>query len=164
MNRFTWLLAIHMFCQLQASVDEGRSVALEAAGPWLEKGFSIREDYWNGDLVLNEKLNVKHQLFKGNEYIFWLGIGANEDLVLEVKVFDDRGEELVGEIEKGKFHYTVRINPPKTGVYRISMLVKKPGEESSDENEGSKKDSKKPEEKNSEWQPKYTWALVYGYR
>ena len=56
-----------------ASVDDAQSFALQAAEPYVKEGFQVREDYWGGDLGPGEKKAVRQQLFKGNEYWFWLG-------------------------------------------------------------------------------------------
>ncbi len=56
-----------------ASVDDAQSFALQAAEPYVKEGFQVREDYWGGDLAAGEKKAVRQQLFKGNEYWFWLG-------------------------------------------------------------------------------------------
>ena len=55
-----------------ASVDDAQSFALQAAEPYVKDGFQVREDFWGGDLGAGEKKAVKQQLFKGNEYWFWL--------------------------------------------------------------------------------------------
>src|ERR1700740_1778954 len=57
----------------RGSVDDAQSFALEAAQPYVKDGFQVREDYWGGDLASGEKKAVRQQLFKGNEYWFWLG-------------------------------------------------------------------------------------------
>ena len=57
----------------RASVDDAQSFALQAAEPYVKEGFQVREDYWGGDLAAGEKKAVRQQLFKGNEYWFWLG-------------------------------------------------------------------------------------------
>jgi hypothetical protein len=56
-----------------ASVDDAQSFALQAAEPYVKEGFQVREDYWGGDLGSGEKKAVRQQLFKGNEYWFWMG-------------------------------------------------------------------------------------------
>ncbi|MBX6324609.1 MAG: hypothetical protein IRY93_01075, partial [Chthoniobacterales bacterium] len=60
-----------------ASVDDAQSFALQAAEPYVKQGFQVREDYWGGDLGAGEKKAVRQQLFKGNEYWFWLGTEVN---------------------------------------------------------------------------------------
>src|SRR6266478_2165992 len=57
----------------RASVDDAQSFALQAAEPYVKEGFQVREDYWGGDLGVGEKKAVRQQLFKGNEYWFWMG-------------------------------------------------------------------------------------------
>ena len=51
----------------------------------------MREDYWAGDLPSGERKAVRQQLFKGNEYWFWLGTevdGAKES----VHIYNSHGE------------------------------------------------------------------------
>jgi hypothetical protein len=82
---------------------------------------------------------ITHQLFKGNEYAFWLGT-ANEGVALDMKVFDEKGQPVQINAKADKFFMSVRVNPPKTGTYRIVFELK------------SKKE------------PSVMWALAYGYR
>ena len=82
---------------VHASVDDAHSFAMEAAVPFVEQGFIVREDYWNGEIKSGQQLMIKHQLFKGNEYAFWLAT-ANEGAKLDLKVFDDKGKAI--EIEE----------------------------------------------------------------
>jgi hypothetical protein len=62
-----------------ASVDDAQSFALQAAEPYVKEGFQVREDYWGGDLGSGEKKAVRQQLFKGNEYRFWLARRWNDE-------------------------------------------------------------------------------------
>ena len=55
------------------SVDDAHSFALQAAEPYVKEGYQVREDYWGGDLGSGEKKAVRQQLFKGNDYWFWMG-------------------------------------------------------------------------------------------
>src|SRR5260370_37804682 len=64
-----------------ASVDAAQSFALQAAEPYVKEGFQVREDYWGGDLGSGEKKAVRQQLFKGNEYWFWLGTQVELDKI-----------------------------------------------------------------------------------
>ena len=91
------------------------------------------------DQFRGDYLNRDHQLFKGNEYAFWLGT-ANEDCELELAVFDSKGQPVHMERKTGKFTCSVRVNPPATGTYTVVFSVK------------SKKERG------------VTWALAYGYR
>jgi hypothetical protein len=123
-----------------ATVDDAQSFALQAAEPYVKQGFQVREDYWGGDLSSGEKKAVRQQLFKGNEYWFWLGTEVDRAKV-SVHVYDSDGklaEESDGW-EKGHFA-AAHVVPKATGSYFIIVTV----EES-------------PEERTH-------WALVYGFR
>ena len=74
-----------------ASVDDAQSFALQAAEPYVKQGFQVREDYWGGDLGSGEKKAVRQQLFKGNEYWFWLGTEVDKAKV-SVHVYDSDGK------------------------------------------------------------------------
>ena len=124
---------------VRATVDEAHDYAMEAATPFVNQGFTVREDYWNGEVESGQQLAIKHQLFKGNEYAFWLGT-ANPDCELEVAVYDDKNQPVHMERKADKHSCSVRVNPPKTGTYTVVFSVK------------SKKERG------------VTWALAYGYR
>jgi hypothetical protein len=121
-----------------ATVDDAHSFAMEAAVPFVEQGFIVREDYWNGEVKSGQKLMIKHQMFKGNEYAFWLG-SANEDVTFELKVYDDKNKEITIDAKADKMFASMRVNPPKTGTYTIVFSVT------------SKKEKG------------LYWALAYGY-
>src|SRR5260370_7689964 len=74
-----------------ASVDDAQSFALQAAEPYVREGFQVREDYWGGDLAAGEKKAVRQQLFKGNEYWFWLGTEVGHARV-SVHIYDKDGK------------------------------------------------------------------------
>ena len=73
------------------SVDDAQSFALQAAEPYIKEGFQVREDYWGGDLAAGEKKAVRQQLFKGNEYWFWLGTEV-EAAKVSVHIYDSEGK------------------------------------------------------------------------
>jgi hypothetical protein len=123
-----------------ASVDDAQSFALQAAEPYVKQGFQVREDYWGGDLGSAEKKAVRQQLFKGNEYWFWLGTEVDRAKV-SIHVYDSDGK--LAEESDGwqKGHFAgAHVIPKATGSYFIIVSV----EES-------------PEERTH-------WALVYGFR
>jgi len=132
-------LVLSLASLVHATVDESHDFAMEAAVPFVAQGFIVREDYWNGEVKSGQKLMITHQLFKGNEYAFWLGT-ANENVALDMKVFDEKGQPVQIDAKADKFFMSVRVNPPKTGTYRIVFELK------------SKKE------------PSVLWALAYGYR
>lgn len=132
------LVAINQLAH--ASVDDAQSFALQAAEPYVKEGFQVREDFWGGDLAAAEKKAVKQQLFKGNEYWFWLGTEV-EKATLSVHIYDAEGKlvEQPDSWQKGQFA-AAHVIPQTTGSYFIIVTV----EES-------------PEERTH-------WALVYGFR
>ncbi len=140
--RASSLLAVVVIMQRTsfASVDDAQSFALQAAEPYVKQGFQVREDYWGGDLASGEKKAVRQQLFKGNEYWFWLGTEVDRAKV-SVHIYDSDGKlaEESDSWEKGHFA-AAHVIPKTTGSYFIIVSV----EES-------------PEERTH-------WALVYGFR
>lgn len=125
----------------RATVDDAHSFCMEAATPFVNEGFIVREDYWNGEVKSGQQLMVRHQLFKGNDYAFWLGT-ANDDCVLDIQVVDEKGTavHITPKIGIGPNFTSVRVNPPKTGTYSVVFSVTSKTEKS------------------------VFWALAYGYR
>ena len=72
--------------------------------PYVKQGFQVREDYWGGDLGSGEKKAVRQQLFKGNEYWFWLGTEVDR-AKMSVHIYDSDGKlaEEPDSWEKGTF-------------------------------------------------------------
>jgi len=121
-------------------VDDAQSFALQAAEPYVKEGFQVREDYWGGDLGAGEKKAVRQQLFKGNEYWFWLGTEV-EKANVSVHIYDADGKlvESADSWQKGHFA-AAHVVPQTTGSYFIIVSI----EQSPDE--------------------RTHWALVYGFR
>src|SRR6187431_2304734 len=106
-----------------ASVDDAQSFALQAAEPYVKQGFQVREDYWGGDLGTGEKKAVRQQLFKGNEYWFWLGTEV-ETAKVSVHIYDSEGKlaETADSWQKGHFA-AAHIVPKNTGSYFIIVEI-----------------------------------------
>jgi hypothetical protein len=105
----------------------------------VKEGFTVREDYWGGDLPVKTTKAIVHQLYKGNEYWFWMGTDA-KDAKISVHIYDSQGN--LAEVEatqKGHFA-TARVVPKKSGSYYLIVEIEK-----------------SPEERTS-------WALAYGFR
>lgn len=132
-------LALGFAALVHATVDEAHDFTMQAATPFVEEGFIVREDYWNGEVKSGQKLMITHQLFKGNEYAFWLGT-SQEGVTLDMKVFDEKNQPVQIKPTPDKFFMSVRVNPPKTGTYKIVF------------------------ELTSKTDPSLLWALAYGYR
>jgi hypothetical protein len=142
LSRSSSLLAAVLVMQRAAfaSVDDAQSFALQAAEPYVKQGFQVREDYWGGDLASGEKKAVRQQLFKGNEYWFWLGTEVDKAKV-SVHIYDSDGKlaEEPDSWEKGHFA-AAHVIPKTTGSYFVIVSVEQ-----------------SPEERTH-------WALVYGFR
>jgi hypothetical protein len=124
---------------LHAYVDDAMSFAYEAANPYAEKGWIIREDAWGGDLGEGDKKAVTAQLFRGNSYMFFLGTDV-ENAKLRVNIYDAAGNLAESKSwQEGKFAYA-EIKPAATGTYYIVVQV-----------------LSSPEDRTG-------WALVYGFR
>jgi hypothetical protein len=122
-----------------ATIDDALSFALEAATPYVEKGFTVREDYWGGDLPVKEQKAIVHQLFKGNEYWFWMGTDS-DDAQVSIHIYDSEGNLTESESwQRGKFA-AARVVPKKTGSYYLIVEIEKSEQE------------------------RTHWALAYGFR
>ena len=104
----------------RASVDDAQSFALQAAEPYVKEGFQVREDYWGGDLGVGEKKAVRQQLFKGNEYWFWMGTEV-ERAKVSVHIYDSEGKlaEQPDGWEKG--HFAAAHIIPKARAVTLSL-------------------------------------------
>ncbi len=124
-----------------AEVHDGKSFAIEKAVPVLEgkPPFTIRENWWKGQLESGKNKIIKHQLFVRNEYWFWLGASLR-DAKVSVHIYDGEGKIADAEAFQDKNVAGVRVVPKKSGVYYVRVAI----EES----------SVSPVE----------WALIYAYQ
>ncbi|MDC0292184.1 hypothetical protein OAK81_02710 [Verrucomicrobiales bacterium] len=126
-----------------AFLNEALSIAFEIAAPYVEKDkFAVREDNWSGEIPAGESKLIRHQLFRGNEYWFWLG-SSFENAKVTVEIFDSEGNPVGVETFAEKNKAGVRLLPPKTAVYFIRITVA---------------------DANSAKGETLDWGLVYGYR
>ena len=128
---------------IRASVDpttvDARAFALLAAEPYVKRGFQVREDYWAGELASGERKAVRQQLFKGNEYWFWLGTEVDHAKV-SVHIYDSDGKLAEQPDSWAKDHFAAaHIIPKTTGSYFIIVSVESPA-------------------------ARTHWALAYGFR
>ena len=137
-------LTLALLCLLRvparATIDDALSFALEAADPYVKEGFTVREDYWGGDLPVKQSKTIIQQLFKGNEYWFWMGTDV-ESAKITVHIYDSQGNLAEAESWRNKPHMAAaRVVPKATGSYYLIVEVQK-----------------SPEERTH-------WALAYGFR
>ena len=144
MKRFVPLILVLLSLTLGAgpafaTIDDALSFALEAADPYVMEGFTVREDYWGGDLPVKSTKAIVHQLFKGNEYWFWMGTDQKAAKI-SIHVYDSAGN--LAEVEAWqKPHFAAaRVVPKKTGSYYLIVEIEK-----------------SPDERTY-------WSLAYGFR
>lgn len=123
----------------RATIDDALSFALEAADPYVKEGFTVREDYWGGDLPQKQTKAIVHQLFKGNEYWFWMGTDQKAAKI-SVHIYDSEGNLAEVESWQKPNFAAARIVPKKTGSYYLIVEVEK-----------------SPDERTF-------WSLAYGFR
>ena len=122
-----------------AFVDDALSFAYEAANPYAERGWIIREDAWGGDLGEGEKKAVTAQLFRGNSYMFFLATDV-DGASLRVNIYDAEGNLAESKSwQRGRFAYA-EVKPRSTGTYYAIVEI-----------------MSSPEERTG-------WALVYGFQ
>jgi len=131
--------AVLLPASASATIDDSLSFALEAADPFVKQGFSVREDYWGGDLPVKQTKAIVHQLFKGIEYWFWMGTEV-KDAKISIHVYDSDGNLVEVEAKTASRSAMARVVPKKTGSYYLIVEVEK-----------------SPEERTH-------WALAYGFR
>lgn len=138
---YTLALLILLGCSsARATVDDALSFALEAARPYVKEGFTVREDYWGGDLPVKQSKAIVQQLFKGNEYWFWMGTDV-ASAKISVHIYDAEGRLAEVEVTKPKPHMAAaRVVPKVSGSYYLIVEIEK-----------------SPLERTH-------WALAYGFR
>lgn len=140
-----------------AFVNEAISYAYEAATPYVEEGFEVREDNWSGEVEPGKPLLIRHQLFRGNEYWFWAGTSW-PGATVKVDIFDSEGNSIgLESFAKSKFA-GVRALPEKTATYFIRVVTKYDPEKAKKEMEADGIDAL------ADYEGKVDWGLVYGYR
>jgi len=136
------LLLVSLACSpypARATIDDALTFALEAADPYVKEGFTVREDYWGGDLPVKQAKAIVHQLFKGNTYWFWMGTDK-DGAKITVHVYDSDGRLAESEAWQKPHKAAAMVVPKKTGTYYLIVEVEK-----------------SPEERTY-------WSLAYGFR
>lgn len=153
------ILALGLFGTVYAFVNEAISMAYEAATPYVEQGFEVREDSWSGEVEPGKPLLVRHQLFRGNEYWFWAGTSW-PGATVKVDIFDSEGNS-IGLESFAKGHYAgVRALPQKTATYFIRVITEFDPNKKVEEVDGVPP----AVEGVGEFNGTVDWGLVYGYR
>ncbi len=123
----------------RGTINDALSFALEAAIPNVKEGFTVREEHWGGDMPSGQPKPIPHQLFKGNEYWFWMGTDC-KGAKISVHVYDSTGKLAEEEFWQKGQKAAARIRPKRSGTYYILVEVEKSTEE------------------------RTVWSLAYGFR
>jgi len=115
---------------------------VKMAADYSEKGFKLRKEHWNGKLKAGQTRVVKQQLFRGNEYWFWVAAAKGEH-GLEVEIFDGNGDLVSLEKFSDRGISGARVLPVKTATYLVKITAA---------------------EGNKSAVGEIDWALAYGYR
>jgi hypothetical protein len=142
MKKLTSLLlsiAIALSTTAFAWVDDSHSRAMSIATPYVKEGYLVREEFWSGSLPSRQPSIVRHQLFKGNTYWFWLG--SEEDKAnITLHVYDGDGKLCDTEAWQKGPRAAVKVTPKRTGTYSFVLSI---------EDSPTKKTR---------------WSLAYGYK
>ena len=112
----------------RATIDDALTFSLEAADPYVKEGYTVREDYWGGDLPVKQSKAIVHQLFKGNDYWFWMGTDK-DNAKITVHVYDSDGRLAEVEAWSKPHKAAARVTPKKTGTYYLIVEIEKSPEE-----------------------------------
>ncbi len=147
--------AVHGF------VNEAISMALEAAAPYVDQGFEVREDNWSGEVEPGKPLLIRHQLFRGNEYWFWAGTSW-PGATIRIDIFDGEGNAVGLESFARDSFAGVRALPQKTATYFVRVVAsyekKGPGMTKAE------RGANEPVDGVGEFTGVVDWGVVYGYR
>lgn len=122
-----------------SEVEGALSSASEAAEPYQKSGFVVREDYWAGTLAPQSTKAVVHQLFRKNEYWFWVGTSV-AGAKISLHIYDAEGNLAESEAWAKPRFAAAHISPKKSGSYYLIVSVEKSDRE------------------------RIPWALTYGFR
>jgi hypothetical protein len=107
-------------------VDEVKLIAQRAAMSSLtgENPFVLRESSWNGEIDPGKARLIQLQLFKRNEYHFWMAV-PDRKAGVNLNVYDGKGQLVETEnsvYDVGNVAGLI-VRPSQTGVYylRISL-------------------------------------------
>ncbi len=108
-----------------AFVHEGKSAAIEAALPKLDlkkNPYALREAWWHGEMKKGETKLIQHQLFKRNDYWFWMG-ASDPGAKVNLHIYDAEGNLVdVESFDKG--HVAgARVTPKSSGIFYIRIKV-----------------------------------------
>lgn len=107
-------------------VDEAKLIAQQTAMRQLvgEERYVLRESSWGGEIASGKVKLVQAQLFKRNDYRFWLAV-PDRRAIVSLSIYDGRGEQVEAQIETGDSTNvsSLAISPEQTGVYYLRIAL-----------------------------------------
>ncbi len=96
--------------------------------PDAKQGYVLRQESWNGSLPVGDNTPIRQQLFKNNEYRFYLWTDV-KGAKLSVHIYDQDGNLIdghTGEQASGSTHFAeVDVKPESTGSYYLIVKVER---------------------------------------
>lgn len=98
-----------------------------AIGPDLKQGYVLRAETWSGELPVGQTKAIAHQLFKGNDYRFYVAAFAKGAKV-SVHIYDSDGNLIDEDAwqranDAGEPFAGAGARPRRTGTYYLMVKV-----------------------------------------
>ncbi len=94
--------------------------------PDVKAGYVLRQEGWNGALPVGDNTPIRQQLFKNNDYRFYVWTDVKGAKV-SVHVYDQDGNLIDGQTSEkahGESHFAeVDVRPASTGSYYLIVKV-----------------------------------------
>ena len=95
-------------------------------GPDAKLGYVLRQEGWNGSLPVGDNTPIRQQLFKNNDYRFYVWSDVKGARV-SVHVYDQDGNLVDGRVSEkanGETHFAeVDVRPESTGSFYLIVKV-----------------------------------------
>ena len=129
--------------QRDKELNDVKLIAQKAAIPSLsgDDKFILRESWWSGSIAPGKAKLIQVQLFRRNEYQFWLAV-PSRDAGVNLNVYDSEGKIIPAKtvpFEESNL-VSIIVEPELTGVYYVRISLKTTIERDQD------------------------WAVIYAYR
>jgi hypothetical protein len=129
--------------EVKPSLDELKLVAQQAAIPHLGGGnpFILRESTWSGEVEPGKARLIQVQLFKRNDYHFWVAM-PDRKAAVNLNLYNGKGELLEAKTLRYETPNLASLiaTPSETGIYYLRLSLQTTVEET---------------------QP---WMVIYAYR
>ena len=108
------------------SLDELKLIAQQAAIPHLGGGnpFILRESSWNGSVEPGKARLIQVQLFKRNDYHFWIAM-PDRKAAVNLNLYNGKGELLEAKTLRYESPNIASLiaSPAETGVYYLRVSL-----------------------------------------